>query len=49
MPHLEELYFDLFNAVADALRQLKEQNFGTAAEILRQARLKVEERYMDAP
>ncbi len=49
MPDFEELYFDLFNAITDALRQRKEQNFGTAAEILRQAQLKVEERYMDAP
>ena len=44
----KKLYFHLFNAVTDALRQMERQNFGAAAEILRQAQIDSEEIYLDA-
>ena len=33
----KKMYYRLFNAITDALAALEQQNFGTAAEILRQA------------
>ena len=44
----KNMYFHLFNAVTDALRQMERQNFGAAAEILRQAQIDSEEIYLDA-
>ena len=44
----KNMYFHLFNAVTDALTQLERQNFGAAAEILRQAQIDSEEIYLDA-
>lgn len=44
----KEMYLMLFNAITDALRALKAQNFGQAAEILKVAQQKAEERYISA-
>ena len=42
----EKMYYLLFNAVTDSLRQMEAMNFGTAAEILKQAQIRCEEIYM---
>ena len=44
----KEMYLMLFNAITDALRALKAQNFGQAAEVLEVAQQKAEERYISA-
>ena len=44
----KKMYYRLFNAITDALAALEQQNFGTAAEILRQAQIDSEELYLDA-
>ena len=43
----KKLYFTLFNAITDALDAMKEQNFGTAQNILRAAQQKAEDIYLD--
>ena len=42
----EELYHLLFNAATDALRAMERENFGQARDLLIQAELACEERYM---
>lgn len=44
----KKMYLHLFNAVTDALAQMARQNFGAAAEILRQAQIDSEDIYLDA-
>ena len=44
----EKLYHLLFNAITDALEQMKSQNFGTAKETLITAQQEAEELYMSA-
>ena len=44
----KKMYFHLFNSITDALAALERQNFGAAAEILRQAQIDSEEIYLDA-
>ncbi len=44
----EGMYYLLFNAVTDALVQIAEQNYGRAAELLREAQRACEERYIEA-
>ena len=44
----KKMYFHLFNAATDALTAFERQNFGAAAEILRQAQIDSEEIYLDA-
>lgn len=42
------MYSRLFNGVTDALSALEQQNFGTAAQLLRQAQQECEELFCDA-
>ena len=46
MADYEKMYHLLFNAVTDSLRQMETMNFGTAAEILKQAQMRCEEMYI---
>ena len=43
-----KMYLRLFNGVTDALVAMEQQNFGTAADMLRQAQVDSEELYLDA-
>lgn len=42
----QKMYHQLFNAVTDALAELERQNFGTAADLLRQAQINSEELFL---
>ena len=42
----QKLYTRMFNAATDALTALEELNVGRAKEILRQAQIEAEERYI---
>ena len=44
----KKLYLLLFNAITDALEQLKKQNVGTARELLISAQKSAEELFLDA-
>ena len=44
----QKMYTTLFNAITDALEQMKSQNFGTAQETLIAAQQEAEEIYMSA-
>lgn len=44
----EKLYHLLFNAITDALEQMKSQNYGDAKELLVAAQQKAEEIYITA-
>ena len=44
----KKMYYHLFNSITDALTALERQNFGAAAESLRQAQIDSEEIYLDA-
>ena len=44
----EKLYHLLFNAITDALKQMEQQNYGTAKETLIAAQQEAEEIYMSA-
>ena len=46
MPEYEMMYFHLFNRVTDALREMEKQNYGNAAEILKEAQQEAEEVYV---
>lgn len=46
MPDYQKMYFHLFNAITDALGQLEEQNYGLAAECLKEAQLTGENAYI---
>ena len=41
------MYTGLFNAITDALAELEELNIGRARELLRQAQIDAEERYLE--
>ena len=43
-----ELYFHLFNAVTDAIAQLDALNCGAAREILVNAQIEAEDRFLNA-
>ena len=43
----KKMYYRLFNGVTDALSALAQQNFGAAADILRQAQIDSEELFLD--
>lgn len=47
MADYEKMYHLLFNAVTDSLCHIEDMNFGTAAEILKQAQIDCEEMYME--
>lgn len=40
-------YTGMFNAVTDAIVQLNQNNYGTACEVLKQAQILAEERYVN--
>lgn len=42
----QEMYTHLFNAVTDALAAMEARNYGQAEQLLRQAQLWTEERYL---
>ena len=44
----QKMYFTLFNALTDALEEMGRQNFGRAAEILKEAQAQAEEIYLEA-
>ena len=46
MPNLEKMYFQLFNAMTDALEEIENMNFGQAKVILIQAQQECEEMYI---
>ena len=46
MPNYEKMYFQLFNAVTDALEEAEEMNFGKMKAILIQAQQNCEELYI---
>ena len=48
MDLFKELYFHLFNRITDALEQIQAQNYGVAADLLRQAQQEAEEQYLSA-
>ena len=46
MPNYQELYFKLFGAMADAVEQIEEQNYGLARQTLVTAQQQAEEEYI---
>ena len=46
MPDYQKLYTLLFNAITDAVRQLEQQNFGAAKDILIASQQQAEEQYI---
>ena len=44
----KKMYYRLFNGITDALTEMERQNYGAAAEILRQSQIDSEEIYLDA-
>ena len=47
MVNFEALYFHLFGVMADAVEELKKENFGRAKEILIAAMQEAEETYIE--
>ena len=41
-----KMYLLLFNAITDALKEIKNQNYGKAAELLRKAQADAEDMYI---
>lgn len=48
MPDYQKMYFQLFNAITDALENLEQQNYGLAAECLKAAQVNGENAYLTA-
>ena len=46
MPNFEKMYFQLFNAITDAIEEAEKMNFGQAKFILIKAQQKCEETYI---
>ena len=46
MADYEKMYSTLFNAITDALESMKQQNLGTAKDILIRAQQETEKQYM---
>jgi len=44
----QKMYLLLFNAVTDALSSMEQQNFGQAAQLLKNAQADCEELFLDA-
>ena len=44
----KKMYYRLFNGVTDALEAMEQQNFGTAAQLLRDTQSECEEMFLDA-
>ena len=47
MPNYQELYFKLFAAMADAVEQMEEGNYGFAHKTLITAQQEAEEKYLE--
>ena len=47
MVNYQKLYTGLFNAITDALEEPETLNIGRAKELLRQAQIHAEERYLE--
>ena len=47
MPDYQKMYLLLFNAITDALEEMKNQNYGEAAILLRKAQSDAEEVYIE--
>ena len=45
----KQLYFGLFNDISDAIAAIDKMNYGTARQLLVEAQIRAEERYMDEP
>ena len=43
----KKMYITLFNAVTDALEQMEKQNFGIAADIIKNAQIKCEDIFIE--
>ena len=43
----KKMYYRLFNSVTDALAAMAQQNFGAAADLLRQAQIDSEALFLD--
>ena len=43
----KKMYYRLFNGVTDALEAIEQQNFGTAAQLLRDTQSECEEIFLD--
>ncbi len=48
MEKYKELYYQLFNAITDTLRELKQHNYGNAITILENAQMQAEESYISS-
>ncbi len=48
MENYQKMYSLLFNAITDALAQIKDQNYGDAKDMLISAQQKAEEMYITA-
>lgn len=46
MPDYQKMYFQLFNAITDALENLQQQNYGLAVECLKVAQVTGENAYL---
>ncbi len=46
MPNYKKMYFQLFNAITDALEETEKMNFGQAKSILIHAQQNCEEMYL---
>lgn len=44
----QKIYFLLFNAITNALEQIKNRNYGTAEELLISAQQKAEQIFLDS-
>lgn len=46
MPDYQRMYFQLFNAITDALENLEQQNYGLAVDCLKEAQVNGENAYL---
>ena len=47
MTVFKKMYFELFNALSNAIEEIDKHNFGNAAEIIKTAQLSAEEIFID--
>ena len=43
----QRMYYKLFNAMTDAIKAVKEQNYGVACDIMQKAQQEAEEIFLD--
>jgi len=46
MPTYKKLYFNLFNAITDAIKKLEQNKYAEALDVLKQAQAAAEDRYI---